>query len=97
MCEISEAEKNLKPLLTDEFLSVLMFAANTCGWNVDYVGSIDFVLWCRDVAGKKDSGRLEDLRRWVMGMRALGESNAAITGTSLVDCEEDEKEGKKEI
>ena len=46
-------EKKLKPLLTDEFLSVLIEAVKICGWSVDHIESSQFVGWCFDVAGKE--------------------------------------------
>ena len=48
-----EFEAELKPILTDEFLSTLVKAVQTCGWSVDYVESVDFVKWCFEVAGKE--------------------------------------------
>ena len=53
-----ELEDELKPVLTDEFLSVLVKASKTCGWSVDHSETVDFVEWCFDIAGKK---RPEDL------------------------------------
>ncbi len=46
-------ENNLKPHLTDEFLSILAEAARTCGWSVDHHETVDFVVWCFSVAGKE--------------------------------------------
>ena len=48
-----EFEKELKPFLTDEFLSTLIKAAKTCGWNVDHIETMEFVIECFDMAGKK--------------------------------------------
>lgn len=50
--QCKEYEKQLVPHLTDEFLSSLVLAAKTCGWDVDHSVTVDFVNWCHDVAGK---------------------------------------------
>lgn len=52
------SEQQLKPLLTDEFLSTLTKAARTCGHTVDYAELVDFVLWCYDVAEKVEPEQL---------------------------------------
>ena len=44
--------KELRPLLTDEFLETLRLSVKTCGWNVDHIESSEFVSWCFGVAGK---------------------------------------------
>ena len=49
---VDEAEAKLRSLLTDEFLSTLVLAINTCGDSVDYSEMEDFARWCFDVAGK---------------------------------------------
>lgn len=49
----SEFEVELKPLLTDEFLATLIKAAKTCGWSVDHIETIHFVIECFDMAGKE--------------------------------------------
>lgn len=54
-----ELESELKPFLTDEFLSVLAKAARTCGWSVDHIETKKFVRWCFDIAKKKQP---EDLK-----------------------------------
>ena len=48
-----DAENNLKPLLTDEFLETLRMAVKTCGNSVDHVESSQFVDWCFELAGKQ--------------------------------------------
>jgi hypothetical protein len=48
-----EAERALKPLLTDEFLSTLALAVRTCGYTVDHVESSSFVMWCFNIAEKE--------------------------------------------
>jgi len=50
---VTPKEEKLKPLLTDEFLSVLKEAVKTCGWSVDHIESSQFVGWCFNVAGKE--------------------------------------------
>ena len=47
-----EAEKELKSLITDEFLSTLTLAVRSCGWTVDHIESSAFVEWCFDIIGK---------------------------------------------
>ena len=43
----------LKARLTDEFLATLADAARTCGWEVvEYPDVVDFVNWCREIAGR---------------------------------------------
>ena len=53
-----ELENELKPFLTDKFLSDLVKAARTCGWNVDHVETTKFVKWCFDIAEKKQPENL---------------------------------------
>ena len=53
MSELDKREAELKPMLTDEFLAVLLQAVKTCGWSVDHIESSAFVGWCFEVAGKK--------------------------------------------
>lgn len=48
-----EYRAELKPFLTDEFLSTLIKATKTCGWNIDHIESINLIHWCFDVAGKE--------------------------------------------
>ena len=50
--ERTPKEKELKPYLTDEFLSTLKEAVKVCGWLVDHIESSEFVGWCCDLAGK---------------------------------------------
>lgn len=47
-----EIEEILIPLLTDEFLEILVFAVHACGWSVDYIESTNFVRWCFDMVDK---------------------------------------------
>lgn len=47
-----ELEAKLKPLLTSEFLEILVEAVKTCGHSVDHIESAQFVKWCFRVAGK---------------------------------------------
>jgi hypothetical protein len=42
--------KELKELLTPEFLSTLHTAVECCGWSVDMYESIDFCDWCYNMA-----------------------------------------------
>jgi hypothetical protein len=42
--------KELKELLTPEFLSTLHSAVKCCGWCVDMVETINFCDWCYNVA-----------------------------------------------
>jgi len=42
--------KELKELLTPEFLSTLHTAVESCGWSVDMYESIDFCDWCYNMA-----------------------------------------------
>ena len=49
----NELEKELKPFLTDEFLDTLIKAARTCGWSADHIETMQFVIECFDMAGKK--------------------------------------------
>jgi len=46
--------KELKELLTPEFLSTLHSAVECCGWCVDMYESIDFCDWCYNVAGQPE-------------------------------------------
>ncbi len=48
-----EFEEKLVPLLTDEFLSVLVTAVKTCGWMVDHIEASAFVYWCYQIAEKE--------------------------------------------
>ena len=45
-------KKELKELLTPEFLSTLHSAVECCGWNVDMVETMNFCDWCYVVAGQ---------------------------------------------
>jgi hypothetical protein len=45
-------KKELKELLTPEFLSTLHTAVECCGWDVDMVETAEFCSWCYDVAGQ---------------------------------------------
>lgn len=49
----NELEKELKPVLTNEFLSTLIKVVRTCGWAVDHTESIKLVRWCFDVIEKE--------------------------------------------
>ena len=42
--------KELKELLTPEFLSTLHTAVECCNWKVDMMESMEFCDWCYDVA-----------------------------------------------
>lgn len=53
MGEETPKEKELKPYLTDEFLSTLKEAVRTCGWMVDHIESSSFVGWCFELAGQR--------------------------------------------
>ncbi len=46
-------ERDLRPLLSDEFLAVLVQAARTCGYTVDYVEVEAFFRWCFSLADKE--------------------------------------------
>jgi hypothetical protein len=48
----AEAEANLRPKLTDEFLNTLALATRTCGRLVDHQETVNFVEWCFDIADK---------------------------------------------
>ena len=48
-----ELEAELKPFLTDEFLSTLVKTAKTCGWSIDHIESMKLIYWCFFVAGKE--------------------------------------------
>ena len=41
-----ELYEELRPLLTDEFLSTLVLAAKTIGWDVDHTETVQFVKEC---------------------------------------------------
>ncbi len=46
-------ENELKPALTDDFLSTLAKSAKTYGWSGDHTETESFVKWCYDIAGKE--------------------------------------------
>ena len=46
-------KKELKELLTPEFLSTLHSAVECCGWGQDMVETVEFCSWCYDVAGQQ--------------------------------------------
>ena len=45
--------KKLIPRLTPQFLETLKEAVQCCGWEVDFIESADFVVWCHKKAGEK--------------------------------------------
>ena len=47
-----EGQDELRPMLTDEFLSTLVLAARTVGWDVDHTETFQFVQECWDIAGR---------------------------------------------
>ena len=49
---LSKAELELLPKLTDEFLETLRLAAKTAGWDLDHTATTSFVYWCFEAAGK---------------------------------------------
>lgn len=49
---ISERQKKLKPLLTEEFLNTLTEASKIYGWSGDYIEVCQFVEDLYEVAGK---------------------------------------------
>jgi len=55
----TELENEIKPILTDEFLSTLIKAARTCGWSVDHIETVHFINWCFNVVEKKQPERDE--------------------------------------
>jgi hypothetical protein len=57
--ESARLEAELKPKLTDEFLSTLLQAVRTHGWSGDYVETFQFVQEMFDLAGKEPLGQLE--------------------------------------
>lgn len=52
--ELEVTEKELKELLTPEFLSTLHIAVISCGWDVDMVETMNFCNWCYNVAGQPE-------------------------------------------
>jgi len=50
--KVEDAEKRLKPLLTDYALEIMRLACKTCGNSVDHVESAAFVAWCFELAEK---------------------------------------------
>lgn len=48
--ELEMTQKELKELLTPEFLSTLHTAVECCNWDVDMVESMNFCDWCYNVA-----------------------------------------------
>ena len=46
--------KELKELLTPEFLSTLHSAVECCGWDVDMIESMEFCNWCYSKAGQPE-------------------------------------------
>lgn len=52
MKTLEAREKELVPLLTDDFLSTLKEAVKVCGWSVDHIESSAFVRWSFELAGK---------------------------------------------
>lgn len=49
---ISERQKKLRPLLTEEFLNTLSEASKIYGWSGDYIEVCQFVEDLYEVAGK---------------------------------------------
>ena len=47
-----EGQDELRPLLTDEFLSTLVLAARTVGWDVDHTETFAFVQCCYEIVGR---------------------------------------------
>ena len=46
-------KKELKELLTPEFLSTLHSAVECCNWNVDMIESMKFCDWCYNMVGQQ--------------------------------------------
>ena len=49
---MTDREKRLKALLTDDVLGIMEEAVKTCGWEVYHIESASFVDWCFDIANK---------------------------------------------
>ena len=50
---MTKTKKELKELLTPEFLSTLHSAVECCGWGVDMIESMKFCDWCYNMAGQQ--------------------------------------------
>ena len=50
---MTKTKKELKELLTPEFLSTLHSAVECCNWNVDMIESMNFCDWCYGMAGQQ--------------------------------------------
>jgi len=48
-----QAQDALRPELTESFLSTLVKAARTIGWDVDHTETCEFVKCCFGIAGKE--------------------------------------------
>jgi hypothetical protein len=62
--ESDRLDAELKPKLTDEFLSTLLQAVRTHGWSGDYVETFQFVQEMFDLAGKERPVPLEPFQTW---------------------------------
>ena len=49
---MTKTKKELKELLTPEFLSTLHTAVECCNWNVDMIESMNFCDWCYNMVGQ---------------------------------------------
>ena len=51
---MTKTKKELKELLTPEFLSTLHSAVECCNWNVDMIESMNFCDWCYNMVGQPE-------------------------------------------
>ncbi|NRF65706.1 hypothetical protein HLB44_01780 [Aquincola sp. S2] len=58
------ADAALEPVLTDEFLAILVRAARTVGWECDHVATCDFVRKAFGIAAKPEPQR-DDLEPYI--------------------------------
>jgi hypothetical protein len=57
-------KKELKELLTPEFLSTLHTAVECCNWDVDMVETVEFCDWCYNMAGQPENPKtLEEIQK----------------------------------
>ena len=50
---MTKTKKELKELLTPEFLSTLHTAVECCNWKVDMIETMKFCDWCYNMAGQQ--------------------------------------------
>jgi hypothetical protein len=58
--EMIKTKKELKELLTPEFLSTLHTAVECCNWDVDMIETMKFCNWCYNIAGQPEPFEIEE-------------------------------------